>query len=72
VLVLLKGPSAGIAMEGRWRDTEAERGSGKPALSAEPVHRGKAFVDATTFWKDPKKLAQASESEGLGTRPCPR
>jgi pyridoxal 5'-phosphate synthase pdxS subunit len=33
-------------------------------LSAEPARRAKAIVDATTYWKDPKKLAQASE--GLG------
>jgi pyridoxal 5'-phosphate synthase pdxS subunit len=33
-------------------------------LSAEPARRAKAIVDATTYWKDAKKLAQASE--GLG------
>ncbi len=33
-------------------------------LSADPARRAKAIVDATTFWKDPKKLAQVSE--GLG------
>jgi pyridoxal 5'-phosphate synthase pdxS subunit len=33
-------------------------------LSADPVKRARAIVDATTFWKDPKKLAEVSE--GLG------
>lgn len=33
-------------------------------LSADPVKRARAIVDATTYWKDPKKLAEVSE--GLG------
>ena len=33
-------------------------------LSADPVRRAKAIVDATTYWKDPKKLAEVSG--GLG------
>ncbi len=33
-------------------------------LSADPVRRGRAIVDATTYWKDPRKLAEVSG--GLG------
>ncbi|HET7823872.1 MAG TPA: pyridoxal 5'-phosphate synthase lyase subunit PdxS [Anaeromyxobacter sp.] len=33
-------------------------------LSADPVRRATAIVDATTYWKDPKKLAEVSG--GLG------
>ncbi len=33
-------------------------------LSAEPVRRATAIVDATTYWRDPKKLAEVSG--GLG------
>jgi pyridoxal 5'-phosphate synthase pdxS subunit len=33
-------------------------------LSADPARRAKAIVDATTYWKDAKKLAEVSE--GLG------
>jgi pyridoxal 5'-phosphate synthase pdxS subunit len=33
-------------------------------LSAEPARRARAIVDATTYWKDPRKLAEVSG--GLG------
>ncbi|HYV45423.1 MAG TPA: pyridoxal 5'-phosphate synthase lyase subunit PdxS, partial [Myxococcaceae bacterium] len=33
-------------------------------LSAEPAKRAKAIVDAITFWKEPRKLAEVSA--GLG------
>jgi len=33
-------------------------------LSSDPVRRARAIVDATTYWKDPKKLAEVSG--GLG------
>ncbi len=33
-------------------------------LSADPVRRARAIVDATTYWKDPRKLAEVSG--GLG------
>jgi pyridoxal 5'-phosphate synthase pdxS subunit len=33
-------------------------------LSSDPVRRARAIVDATTYWKDPKKLAEVSR--GLG------
>jgi pyridoxal 5'-phosphate synthase pdxS subunit len=37
-------------------------------LSAEPVKRAKAIVDAITFWKDPRKLAEVSAGLGEAMR----
>lgn len=37
-------------------------------LSADPARRARAIVDATTYWKDPKKLAEASTGLGSAMR----
>ncbi len=37
-------------------------------LSADPVRRARAIVDATTYWKDPKKLAEVSGGLGPAMR----
>jgi pyridoxal 5'-phosphate synthase pdxS subunit len=33
-------------------------------LSADPVKRARAIVDATTYWQEPKKLAEISANLG--------
>lgn len=37
-------------------------------LSADPVRRARAVVDATTYWKEPKKLAEVSAGLGAAMR----
>ncbi len=37
-------------------------------LSADPVRRARAIVDATTYWKEPKKLAEVSVGLGAAMR----